>query len=161
MEFAQDPNNLNLIILVAAGVAIGLIFFRVAQNILKTVLIIGVVGLAVYFWQGGSVDELGQESIGLFFKESSYGAMLEVNCPEKKADKSRCDCVVNPVFEDLGKKYSDAQLDELDDNWEDFRREIGVSMKENKKEIRKCLQEHGGKYIDKLKDFFGSIGEKE
>jgi len=157
MEFLQDPNNMNIILLIAAGLVIGFIFLRVAQTLLKTILIVAVVGLVVYLWQGGSIDELGQKSIGLFFKKSSYHAMLEVNCPDKKAERSRCDCLVEPVYQDLGKQYSEAQLDELDDNWEDLRREIGKSLKANQKEVRKCLKEHGFKHVDKLDGFFNNL----
>jgi len=160
MESLDQISNLNLIILVAAGVAIGLIAFRVAQRILKFALIAAVLGLAIFFWRGGTVDELGQESIGLFFKESRIDDMMAVNCPEKKIDRAKCDCVVIPVYKDLKSNFTVEEQDELSEDWELLRREIGKSMKANQEDIRQCLvQNHGKKYVDKLSDFINDFNE--
>ena len=104
MESLESIPNLNLIILIAAGVAVGIILFKVAQRVLKTVLVIAVVALAIFFYKGGTVDQLGQEGIDLFFKESRVDNMIAVNCPESKADKAKCNCVVVPTNEDLQRR---------------------------------------------------------
>lgn len=158
MESLQQIPNFNMIIMIAAGVVIGLILFKVAQRILKTVLILAVVGLAYFFWQGGTVDELGQESIDLFFKESSVARMVSVNCPDEKAEKAKCDCVVIPTQEDLQDRFSRSEIRDLDQNWDDLKREIGKSMKENQNEIRKCLvNNHGKKYVEKFSDLVEGV----
>ncbi|MCI4668768.1 MAG: hypothetical protein MRZ79_11580 [Bacteroidia bacterium] len=160
MESLQEIPNLNLIIMVAAGVIIGIILFRVAQRILKTILIVAVIGLAYFFWQGGTVDELGQKGIDLFFKESRIDNMVDVNCPDQKAEKAKCDCVVIPTQKDLRNKFSISELAMLDKDWESLRREIGKSMQENEKEIRQCLlNNHGKKYIENISGIFENLKE--
>ena len=153
-------NPLNLLILIGAGLLIITILWKVARSILKIGLTIIVLGLAWYFWQGGSIEGLKDEGVRQLFKKATIADMKEVYCEGEKAEKAKCLCIVTPVYEDLHQQYSASELREIDQN-EDTRMEaIRESLKRNGKDVRQCLAENkGSQYLNLLKHLWGEVKE--
>lgn len=145
----ENFNPINGLIVMTAMVAAGIIVFRVAGRFLKIFGIALVVGLAYYFWQGGTVSGLKDESIFAIFHKAPLDALEDELCKAAKADRVKCDCIVEPVAEDLNNRLSAEDLRKAD---EDTRvRELRTSMRNRRREIRQCLiNNKGGDLLEKF-----------
>lgn len=155
----NNPQNSLIAILVA--VAIIFILFRVAKSIFKIVLSVVVLGLAFYFWQGGTVDGLKDKGTQAIFKDANLSNMMEVHCQGEKADKIKCECVIGPVFQDIHSRLSSSEIERANQDPQQIEAEIQTSMRNEKRDIRKCLVNNsGGKILDQLKGVLGNLGEE-
>ena len=155
----ENPQNSLIAVLVA--LALIFILFRVAKSIFKIVLSVVVLGLAFYFWQGGTVDGLKDKGTQAIFKDADLSNMMQVHCQEEKADKIKCECVIGPVFQDIHSRLSSSEIAQANQDPQRIEEEIQRSMKNEKKEIRRCLVNNsGGKVLDQLKGVLGSLNEE-
>lgn len=155
----SEPTNLLLL-----GVAVlvgGYLLFKIASKVLKTVLLLAIVGLVIYFWQGGTVDSLKDTSVRtLFNKRTTISGMMDQFCADEKAEKVKCLCIVQPVHADLTGRLSASQIAAIDQNSDQVQEEIRVSLGNQQKEIRNCLVKNkGSQYMEALKNFVGEVKE--
>lgn len=147
-----------MIILIAAAVLGIFILFKVAQKILKAVLIIAVIALAFYFWQGGSIDDLGTRGANALFKGKSLTEMVEHNCPPEEANSLKCQCVITPVMEDLEAQYSPSELSSMEADKQKREAVIKESLAKNQQEIRDCIvNKKGPEYWEGLKGAWSKL----
>lgn len=163
MELSNETINL---LLVGVAIVIGLyLLFKVASSFLKFAGIILLAGLVYYFWQGGTIDSLKDDSVGLIFKKSSLSEMEATNCPPAKQDKLKCDCVVPTVYQNLSTRLSDSEQQAVENDWRKLKEEIVVSLQAEKQPIRQCLVKEGGgdilKVLDKIWDLTKDATQKE
>lgn len=148
---AQHP--LNALIALAAISLILFILVRIARTVVKLVLTLIVLGLAWYFWQGGTVQGLTDKAVDQIFKETTLTTMESDLCQGPMADKGNCRCIVYPVSQDISSRLSAREMAEFDQDPERVREEIKKSIKNKQKEIRKCLiDEPGQRYLEELKE---------
>ncbi len=150
-------NPINLAILVGAFLIIIYIVFKVAKSILQLILIAGVVGLAYFFWQGGTVDELKDSGVEVIFKDANLSNMKVVLCSDSNSDKAKCTCIVDPVYEDIHNRLSKTEIARINTSPEEIKEELRKSMKSQRKDIRKCLlSNQGDKLIDNVRGLLDS-----
>ena len=159
-SLTDNPQNTLIAVLVA--VAIIFILFRVAKSVFKIVGTLLVLALAFYFWQGGTVAGLKDKGTQAIFKDANLSNMMQMHCQGDKADKAKCTCVIGPVFQDIHSRLSSTEISMANQDSERIESEIQTSMKNKKKEIRKCLVNNsGGQVLDQLKGILGNIGGEE
>ncbi|MEM6628051.1 MAG: hypothetical protein AAF694_00185 [Bacteroidota bacterium] len=155
-------NPTNSIIAIAVVIALVYIFFRVAKSAIKLILTVIVLGLAFYFWQGGTVDGLKDKGTQALFKDADLSNMMQIHCQDEKADKVKCTCVIGPVFQDIHSRLSTSEISQANQDPERIEEEIQTSMRNKRKEIRKCLVNNsGGKVLDQLKGVLGGLSSTE
>lgn len=158
----MSPENMNHLIVILGVIAGIYVVMKLAGKVLKVVGIALVIGLAFYFWQGGSVDGLKEGAVKQVFKDTPISELMQKFCQEDKQDKARCMCIVTPVHNDLHTRLSAAELQEVDADPARRSEEIRTSLKNKKKDIRKCLINNKGKeYIMKLWGFMKNDQEGE
>jgi hypothetical protein len=150
-------NPINGLIVVTALVAAGIILFRIASKVFKVVGIALVIGLSYYFWQGGTVSELKDESISGLFHNVPLQSLEDELCVGAKADRVKCDCIVEPVTQDLRERLSASQLAKASADPGQRVAELRASMRNRRKEIRQCLINNKGG--DLLKKFAHVVEE--
>jgi len=151
-------NPLNIAIVIAVGIALLYILFRVAQSFLKLILSVVVIGLAIYFWQGGTVAGLKDKGTQALFKDADLVNMKTVLCEGEKADRAKCTCVVDPVYADIHSRLSRSEIAAINADRERVEEEIQRSLKNQRQEIRRCLvNNQGGKLMDQLKGVLGNL----
>ncbi len=147
-------NPVNLAIVAAVFLIIIYILFRVASSIFKLILVAGVIGLAYYFWQGGTVDELKDSGIEVIFKDANLSNMKAIHCDGTDSDRTKCTCIVEPVYDDIYQRLTREEIARINTSDDAVKEELRKSMKRQRKEIRKCLIDNkGSKLIDQLKNF--------
>lgn len=155
----MEPTNL---LIVGAVILIGgYILLKVASKIIKTVLTLALVGLAIYFWQGGTVDGLKSAGVKtLFNKKTTISGLLDQHCSAQKAEKVKCLCIAEPVYADLTSRLSGSDISAIDQDSDRVQEEIRTSLKNKQKEIRNCLVKNkGSQYMEALKDVAGKVKE--
>ncbi len=158
-ESFSEPSNL---LLLGLAVLIGAyILFKVAGKIIKTVLFFALVGLVIYFWRGGTADELKGVGIrAVFPQKTTISGMMAQLCADEKAEKTKCTCIVQPVYADLSQRLTAKQIAEIDANPEQVQEEIRTSLENRKKEIQACLVKNkGSQYMEALKEVIGKANE--
>lgn len=145
-----SENPINIAITVGAIILVIFILFRVAKTLLKVVLVVVVLGLAYYFWQGGTVSGLKDAGIDLVFKDANLSDMREKLCEGEKADKAKCSCIVEEVHRDVEVRLSEDEIAQANQDKAKIREEIRKSMKGRKKEILDCLKQNQGEKYMKL-----------
>jgi len=149
-----SENPVNLAIVAAAFLVIIYILFKVASSIFKFILVAGVIGLAYYFWQGGTVDELKDSGIEVIFKDANLSNMKAIHCDGTDSDRAKCTCIIEPIYDDLHERLSREEIARINASADAVKEELRKSMKRQRKDIRKCLIDNqGGKLIDQLKGF--------
>lgn len=144
--------NSNLIILILSAGAIIYILFKVAQKVLKAILVLAIAALAFYLWQGGSINELKGKGMEALIDQSSISRLEENNCEGDNSDKTKCLCIVGPIKEDLSSRLSISDMASIDLDKELVRKEIRISLKNKQKDIRKCIiSKKGPEYWDGIK----------
>ncbi|MEM6262300.1 MAG: hypothetical protein AAGI38_07330 [Bacteroidota bacterium] len=156
-----SPQTLNIIILVLAVIGAGFLLYKVAGAALRTVGVVIILGLVIYFWQGGTVDGLKGKGTEMLFKNTPIAQLEETFCAGEKATNAKCICMVQPVLEDLNARLSVDQIASVDQDADARLLEIRASMKNRQKEIRSCLiQKKGSKYLDMVDRAVDEIREQ-
>lgn len=144
--------NSNLLILILSTASVVYILFKVGQKIVKGILVLIIAGLAFYFWQGGTVDELKGKGIQSLIDQSSLVNLRQNNCAGDKADNTKCLCIIGPVEEDLRSRLSSSEMRTLDLDAQLRKKEIRSSMSNKQKEIRQCIiNKKGPEYWNGMK----------
>jgi len=154
LDFSQLTDSpLNMLILASAFIIILYIFFKVAGSLIKLVLTVAVLGLVYYFWQGGTVSDIKDTGIEAVFKDANLTDMVEANCTGNKADRTRCTCIIEPVYDEIHARLSEKEIASVNKDPDQIQEEIRKSMQKQKKEIRACIIQHkGDKLLDKIQD---------
>jgi len=149
----ENMNPINGLIVVTVLVAGGYMLFKVASRVLKVVGIALTCGLAWYFWQGGTVSGLKDESIKTVFKQAPLTALEDNLCLGQKADRIKCECIVQPVAQDLTARLTRKELSAVSASPEERVTELRKSMRNRRREIRQCLVNNkGGEFLQKFGD---------
>ena len=152
--------NTNTLILILAGLAVVFILFKIAQKIIKFVLIAAIVGLVIYFWQGGSVASLKGAGVRSLFGDSNIQTMMDDHCSGEKAERVKCSCIVEPVYQDLTQRLTPTEITEANTNAQRMEKELEKSISSLQKEISLCLtKEKGTDYLNKLNGFWNKVKE--
>lgn len=148
----------NIAILVLAGIGALYLIFKVGSKIIKTVGLILILALGIFFWQGGTMDELKLKGIGTLFGDTPISQFEDKYCAAEKEDRSMCDCVARPIYQDLKSRYSSGELSALDLDKKGRKEAIKESMKNKQAEILSCLKDRG---IDNVKELAESFRDTE
>ena len=153
-SFSEPTNLLMLGLAVVVG---GYLLFKIASKILKTVLFFVIVGLVIYFWQGGTVSDLKDTGVRTVFnKKTTLSGMVAQLCEDEKAEKVKCICIVQPVHEDLTRRLSAGQMAAIDRDSDRVQEEIRISLGNQRKAISNCLVKNkGSQYMEALKEVIG------
>ena len=155
MDFNSIP-PVNLIILALAVIGALYLIFKVGSKVIKALGLILILALAIFFWQGGTVDELKLKGIGAMFGDTPVAEMEAKYCQNEKEEGNMCQCVVMPVLQDLDARYSRSELADLDKDNDARKEAIKESMKNKQKEILGCMKDRG---IDNVNELAKSLKE--
>jgi len=165
--------NVNSLIAIGVGVILAIIIFKVVKSIIKAVGIVLLVVIALYFWQGGTVEGLKDKAqntkedginlwVNSYFKTKKVAIpdLVETFCVADKVDKAKCACVITPVYEDLTSRLSSSELAALEQNHSLKIREIRNSITNRNEFIKKCGVERKGQDFKKgMEWLFQKTGE--
>lgn len=152
--------NSNLLILILSAASVIYILFKVGQKIVKGILVLIIAGLAFYFWQGGTVDELKGKGIQSLIDQSSLVALNKNNCEGKELDNTKCMCIIAPLEEDLEARLSRSEMQTRDLDPELIKKEIRISLQNRQKEIRQCIiNKKGPEYWNGIKGIWERLKE--
>jgi len=144
--------NSNLLILILSAASVIYILFKVGQKIVKGILVLIIAGLAFYFWQGGTVDELKGKGIQSLIDQSSLVNLRKNNCEGDKVDNTKCICIIGPLEDDLTSLLSSTEMRTLDYDPQLIKKEIRLSLSNTQKEIRQCIiKKKGPEYWNGMK----------
>lgn len=138
-----------VIIGVVVIIAVVLVFKLLVKNIFK-VLALGVIiiGLALYgFFILGS-DENDIKFIEILSKYSIRD-LEDVYCKDNvsKTDSLKCVCIIKPISNDLHNRFSESELNNLEKKRLKFAKEIFVSFRNKKTEIKTKLKENNSLHL--------------
>ena len=157
MEIQSLPLT-NIIILVLAAIGAIYLIFKVGSKIIKTVGLILILALGVFLWQGGTVDDLKLKGIGTLFGDTPISQFESKYCGgDSQDDRTMCDCVAQPIYQDLKSRYSSGELSALDLDKSKRKEAIKESMKNKQGEIFSCLKDRG---IDSVKELAESFRDE-
>lgn len=125
----------QLIVVVAAIIVIySLIRWatKVAVKVLGVLLSLAIVIFVLFYWRGGLVN-LHKEHFPLFKLHQKY-------CIDK-ADPVKCDCIIEPVFEDISESYDVDELDGLSERANELNGIVKALRKEARKQSSPKLEE--------------------
>lgn len=146
----------NILILILAGIGALYLIFKVGSKVIKTVGLILILAAGIFLWRGGTVDELKLKGIGTLFGNTEISQFEAKYCEGAKEDRSMCDCVAQPIYQDLKSRYSSGELSALDLDKNRRKEAIKESMKNKQGEILSCLKDRG---IDNIKELAESFRE--
>lgn len=146
----------NIIILILAGIGALYLILKVGSKIIKTVGLVLILAVGVFLWQGGTVDELKLKGIGTVFGNTPISQFESKYCGGEKEDRSMCDCVAQPIYQDLKSRYSSGELSTLDLDKNKRKEAIKESLKNKQGEILSCLK---GRGIDNIKELAEGLRE--
>lgn len=144
--------DLTDIIIIVVGIILLILVLRfIAKNILKIIgvlIIIVVFGYFLLFYKGGLLD-LGN-------KDFILNELKEKYCVEQ-IDEIKCECIIEPLFNDITSQYSLEELAELQKDKTKSLEIIFKSLRDNRAEIKSCLKEREAPkqmwndFVDELK----------
>ena len=154
----MELTNTNTLILIIAGLAVVFILFKIAQKIIKFVLLAVIIGLAIFFWQGGTVSDLKGAGVNSLFGDSNMQTMMDDHCAGEKAERVKCSCIIEPVYQDLSNRLSASEIAEANRNPDRMEAELHKSVSALQKEISLCLtKEKGTDYLKKLNGLWDKL----
>lgn len=141
-QFSQS----DLILIAVGGLILIWILFKVAKTLVR-VAILALLGLALYFiWTGKTPDALLKTGLKTAVKRTSISNLHDKFCTPEKKDRAMCSCIVDPIYNDVLKRYSKRDLKDMDK--ELLASETLDSYENQKTIIQDCLKD---KKEDKLK----------
>lgn len=153
----ESAINTQSLLAIGIGIVLAVLIFKVIKSVLRAVGLVILVAIALYFWQGGTMQGLTEKSKGI--KETAVNttltAYLKVNkvpiselkntfCADNAEDLAKCSCVVEPIYQDLIGRLSQDELAQLEQNKELKLREIRNSINNQMASIRNCSTSKGG-----------------
>ena len=168
----ESAINMNSLIAIGIGVVLAIIIFKVVKSIIKAVGFIILVAVALYFWQGGTVEGLAEKgkntkedvidySLGQYFdvKNTAISDLVNTYCADGRENETKCKCVVTPVYNDLTSRLSASELKQLESNKELKIREIRNSITNQAQTIKSCgSQAEGKKFMNSMKWLIQLVG---
>lgn len=138
----------NIIILIVA-VIIGILLIRfVAKVLFKVIIFLALVAAICYliFFYKGGIKNSGDKKNVLYELQDRY-------CKEK-FDTIKCDCIINPLINDLTVRYKPDEIMVISKDPGKSAEIIVKLLNENKTEIKECLKEKNATYVweDFIKD---------
>jgi hypothetical protein len=143
----------NTIILMGCAALAVYVLLKVASKLLRGGLLVAIVLLGAYFWNGGTVDDLKELGTHALFRERDLTRLIDRYCDGSKENSLKCDCIVRPVQADLLSRFSEAELLAMANDEEARIEAIRQSMRNQREAIRACVvKEKGGDYWDRIKN---------
>ena len=147
----------TLLIIGVVIVAVIIIIVKIAKAIFKFVLVVAAVLVGLFIWNNLSVEEVKEEGIEAVFKNKTISEMPEL-CATKETIK--CKCIIEIVHADITERLSKREIRKTDKDPQAVMEQIQISLRNKKKEIKKCLLENEGqkllngveKVIEKIKE---------
>lgn len=136
--------DLENIIILAIIIILAFLVIRFVTKILAKVIafliVIAVVFYALFYWDGGILS-LGNEDFMLY-------ELREKFCEDEK-DQTKCNCLIEPLIEDVESKYSPEEIQKIKKNKIKSINIITSSLRSQREEIRQCFRENSeGKTLD-------------
>jgi hypothetical protein len=142
--------SIHSIILLAIAVIIGILLIKFVAKIFFKVLIFlavaGIICYLIFFYTGGNRNS-GEKTFMLYSLQEKYCA--------GKLDTVKCECIINPLLNDLNKKYKSEEIAEIS---KDPAKTVEVLVKllsENRTDIKACLKEKNAEHD--WNEFIGDI----
>jgi energy-coupling factor transporter transmembrane protein EcfT len=162
----MDFNSLDipqLIIFVLAIIGGIWVVVKIGGKIIKTVVVLAIIGLAVYlFVFGGSISDLKRGGTRLIFAGATLSGLEERYCSLGKEEKYKSECIARPVAQDLKSRLTAAEMRDIDKDKDKIYRELHTSMGNKRKEINDCLiKNKGAKGVQSLIDEVDKIEVKQ
>ncbi len=126
----------NIIILGVVIVLAVIVIKFVTKFLAKLIAFLIVAGLifyALFYWDGGILS-LGNEDFMLYELRQKY-------CIEEE-DKTKCDCLIQPLIDDVESKYSPEEIQRFRRNKIKSINIITSSIRSKRVEIRQCFKEN-------------------
>ncbi len=154
----MDIPPINGLITVLAIVGAAYLIFKVASKLLKAVGLILIVALGWFFWQGGTVDDLKAKGTNVIFGKTPLMELNSRYCEGDKAEKTKCECFVTPVNDDLRERLSLAEIKAADADPAKRLEELRKSMRNQNKAIKDCLiKNKGAKGVNQMKEWINDL----
>jgi hypothetical protein len=112
---------------------------KIASKVLRTVLSLALVALGIYFWQGGTWQDLTRTGVDALFAGDQLTTFYADNCPGDEAGSDKCECLVSPVWEDLQSRFTPEEMAAIDQDEAQVQAELKASLKRQSKTIRACM----------------------
>ncbi|MEH0156754.1 hypothetical protein V6R21_21670 [Limibacter armeniacum] len=139
--------GLEQILLIVGVIILGWIVIKAAKMILKVGAILLLVA-AFFFWYKMIPDS----GLDVFFKKAEKLSDLQRLCAESEGLKEvKCDCIVEPIYNDMSQRLTGERLTEVEANPELFKKELRKSLQNSRHEIKDCIaKEKGPEMADKI-----------
>lgn len=145
IDFSQFSQS-DLILLGIGGVIVLFILFKVAKTLVRIALF-AALAIALYFvWTGNTPNSVLKPALKAVFKNKPITDLHDKFCTLDKRDKVICSCIMQPIYGEVSKKFSDRDLRNMD---EQLLLDSTMEAYDNQKTIiSECLK---NKKEDKLK----------
>lgn len=144
---------MNILFLVLGVVVLFIVVRLMAKTALKAFLVVALLvtaGFFLFVWQGGIIT---QEKAGFSYEK------LEAGFCEENADPIICSCIVQPVMEEMQRRYTQQELEAFEENPVEAYRVFASVMTAQRKEIRACLKSQDA--LVKWREFRQDLREME
>lgn len=129
--------TLENIIILAVLIVLAFIIIRFLTKILAKLIAFAVVAALIiyvlFYWNGGILN-LGKNEFIIYDLEQKY-------CVEKY-DTVKCDCIIQPLKDDIESKYTAEELEALKGKQKESLNILMNSYRENQESIHECLKEN-------------------
>ncbi|WNJ18091.1 hypothetical protein [Pontibacter sp. G13] len=154
MELNPEATN-SLLLFIAAALGI-LVAFKVARVLLKGVYVVLITLGVMYFWQGGSVDDLKSKAVEALVHQGTLEEVFKSYCDRQTQLDIKCECLLTPIYDDLFERLTPEEIEEANQNKKLRRREVMLSLHIKKEEIKSCYVKRRSRqyerFLDKLFD---------
>lgn len=143
--------TLENIIILAVLILLAFVVIRFLTKILAKLIAFAIVAALIiyvlFYWNGGLIN-IGKDTFIIYDLEEKY-------C-EEKMDTVKCNCIIQPLKEDIESKYTAEELDEIKNDRSESLEILMNSIRENQESIKECLQENKSgnawnEFLDDLK----------
>ena len=140
--------DISIIIAIAAGIILSFIIIKfIAKNIIKFIgITVLVVAFGFYLWY-----VFGDSQNGNIAKIVSFSpaAIHTAYCEDMKthSDSLKCECIVEPIYEDLKQRLSADELKSMKNDKIKFITEVRESINNKKQEIKNKLKDRQAGYL--------------
>lgn len=153
----METSLIILLVVLALG---GYLLYKITSAIIRVIIILVVIGVGYYLYQGGSLTDLKKDGVQKVVGVLKDDLILEIfhhqnwekltaDCPDP--NDHACSCILQPVASDLKNRLGEEEFMHLKSNPSARLDEIKKSILNQKKTIKDCLIRSGGqKYLDKF-----------
>lgn len=124
---------------------------KLLARVVSIIFVAGFVIFVLFYWRGGVLD-LGNKDFMLTELQEKY-------CDEAQYDEIKCNCIIEPLVQDIFSEYSTDEVIEFKENKLKSLKVILKSLSANNKQIMECLRENDA--LEKWDEFIYELEDTD